>query len=119
MAPPKPLRISVVLWWVVALLLLLETGLSWFDPAIEDRLLLVNTVVGIVLAAIYLVLGAMVFRRRAWARLALTIFAAAHLVLMVVSGAGFGIPMLLLALGVAGTVLMWARQSSDWLTGER
>lgn len=119
MAPPKPLRIAVVLWWVVALLLLLETGLTWLDPAIETRLLLVNTAVGVVLAAIYLALGVLVFRRRGWARLVLTVFAAVHLVLMVVSGAGFGIPLLLLALGVAGTVLMWAQQSSDWLTGER
>ncbi|RRO13066.1 hypothetical protein EIL87_25805 [Saccharopolyspora rhizosphaerae] len=119
MAPPKPLRTAVVLWWVLALLLLLETGLAWTDPALETRLLVVNTVVGSVLAAAYLVLGSLVFRRTAWARLVLTVLAAAHLVLMIASGAGVGIPLLLLALGVAGTVLMWARQSSEWLTGER
>lgn len=119
MPPPKPLRIAVVLWWTVALLLLLETALTWFDPTVDGRLMLVNTVVGIVMAAIYLALGALVFRRAAWARLVLTVFAAAHLVLMVVSGAGFGIPVLLLVLGAAGTVLMWVQQSSDFLTGER
>ncbi|MBQ0922759.1 hypothetical protein [Saccharopolyspora endophytica] len=119
MAPPKPLRIAVVLWWVVALLLLLETGLAWFDPAVQGRLLLVNTVVGVVMAVIYLALGALVFRRQGWARFVLTAFAAVHAVLMVVSGAGFGIPVLLLVLGLAGTVLMWAQQSSDFLTGER
>ncbi|GAB3676114.1 hypothetical protein [Saccharopolyspora tripterygii] len=117
--PPKPLRIAVVLWWMVALLLLLETGLTWFDPTVDGRLMLVNTLVGAVMAVVYLVLGALVFRRTAWARLVLTVFAAAHLVLMVVSGAGFGIPMLLLVLGAAGTVLMWVQQSSDFLTGER
>ncbi|MEB3370313.1 hypothetical protein [Saccharopolyspora mangrovi] len=119
MAPPKPLRIAVVLWWVLSLLLLLETGLTWFDPAVEARLQQINTVVGVALAAIYLGLGALVFRRKAWARLVLSVLAVVHLVLMVVSGAGSWIPLLLLALGVAGTVLMWAQQSSDWLTGER
>ncbi|SFS45675.1 hypothetical protein [Saccharopolyspora flava] len=119
MAPPKPLRIAVVLWWVVALLLVLQTAPAWFDPAIGTRVRVINTVVGVVLAAVYLGLGALLFRRRGWARPVLSAVAAAHLLLMVVSSPGFGIPMLLLALGVAGTVLMWAQQSSDWLTGER
>ncbi|MFC7341596.1 hypothetical protein [Saccharopolyspora griseoalba] len=135
---PKPLRFAVVLWWVVALLLLLEIAAMWFDrgglveqlmraeglPAADaarraSRLLVSQTAFGLVLAAGYLVLGAFVQRRRAWARIALTGFAVVHLVMLLGTGAVLGPQAVLLVLGVVAAVLMWRGTSGEWLTGER
>ena len=135
---PKPLRYAVVLWWVVALSLLLEIAATWFNRGdLAERLiraenltaaeaaqrtsslLLSQTAFGVGLAAAYLVFGVLIYRRQAWARIALTVFALAHLVMLLGTGAVLGPQAVLLALGVAAAVLMWRGASGDWLTGER
>ncbi|MEV0049793.1 hypothetical protein AB0H34_04755 [Saccharopolyspora shandongensis] len=137
MDSPRPLRLAIVLWWVVALVLGLQSVLMWVGrgdlagrliaqdqatPAdAADRaqqLLLVNTGIAVVLVAAYLVLGALMFRRRAWARGVLSGFAVVHLLMLLGTGAVFSVNVIVLILGAAAAVLMWRRPSTDWLTGE-
>ncbi|WP_188988587.1 hypothetical protein [Saccharopolyspora thermophila] len=121
----------------MAIVLLLQVALLWADRAelpqrlVERQvapaeaaarahhLLLVNTGVAVVFAAAYLGFGALLFRRRAWARNAVSVFALVHLVMLLATGAVFGVHAVLLVLGVAAGVLLWRRASTDWLTGER
>ncbi|MBB5154642.1 hypothetical protein [Saccharopolyspora phatthalungensis] len=137
MNPPRPLRRAIILWWVVALVLAWQTALMWVGRAelaqrlIEQhqatpadaagraqQLLLVNTGFAVLLAAAYLVLGALLFKRRPWARIVLSAFAVVHLFMLLGTGAVFSVNVILLILGAAATVLMWWRSSTDWLTGE-
>lgn len=137
MDSPRPLRYAIVLWWVVALVLAWQTALMWFGRAelagrmIEQhqatpadaveraqQLLVMNTGIAAVLAAAYLVLGALLFKRRPWARIVLSVFAVLHLVMLLGTGAVFSVNVILLILGAAAAVLMWRRSSTDWLTGE-
>ncbi|MCI2417010.1 hypothetical protein MOQ72_06205 [Saccharopolyspora sp. K220] len=137
MESPRPLRYAIVLWWVVAFVLVLQTVLMWVGrdalpqrliegrqataadaAARAEQLLLVNTGFAAVLAGAYLLLGAMLFNRRPWARIALSAFALVHLVLLLGTGAVFSTNAILLILGVAAAVLMWRRPSTEWLTGE-
>ncbi|MEV0703898.1 hypothetical protein AB0I53_39105 [Saccharopolyspora sp. NPDC050389] len=137
MDSPRPLRYAVVLWWVVALVLVGQTALMWVGrgdlagrlveqgqaaPADAvgraQQLLLVNTGIAAVLVAAYLVLGALMFRRRAWARGVLSGFAVVHLLMLLGTGAVLSVNVIVLILGAAAAVLMWRRPSTDWLTGE-
>ncbi|MGP4015198.1 hypothetical protein [Saccharopolyspora sp. 5N708] len=137
MESPRPLRYAIVLWWVVAFVLVLQTALMWVGRAalpgqlIEEQrataadavaraeqLLLVNTGFAVALAGAYLLLGAMLFKRRPWARILLSVFAAVHLVMLLGTGAVFSTNLILLIFGVVAAVLMWRRPSTEWLTGE-
>ncbi|MGI8308714.1 hypothetical protein [Saccharopolyspora hattusasensis] len=137
MDSPRPLRYAIVLWWVVALVLAWQTALMWFGRAelagrmIERRqatpadavertqqLLVTNTGIAAALVAAYLVLGALLFKRRPWARVVLSVFALLHLVMLLGTGAVFSVNVVLLILGAIAAVLMWRRSSTDWLTGE-
>ncbi|GAA4620934.1 hypothetical protein [Saccharopolyspora hordei] len=138
MAPPRPLRFSVVLWWTVAILLLLQAGLMWSGraqlvqqiaeqqhvmaadaAARAQQLVWVNTGLAVVLAAAYLGFGVALYRRHAWARIGLSAFALLHLVLVLGSGAVLSVHLALLVLGVVAAVLLWRAPSTEWLTGER
>ncbi|GAA4844993.1 hypothetical protein GCM10025787_28730 [Saccharopolyspora rosea] len=127
--PPRPLRWAISLWWVVALLLAALTALAWTvgtgapprpgaPPADAARLLLVHTALAAVLVAAYLVLGAMLFRRRPWVRIVLSVFALVHLLMLLGTGAVLGAQAVLVVLGGTAAVLMWRRPSTEWLTGE-
>lgn len=137
MDSPRPLRYAIVLWWVVALVLAWQTALMWVGRAelagrmIERRqataadavertqqLLMMNTGIAAVLVAAYLVLGALLFKRRPWARVVLSAFALLHLVMLLGTGAVLRVNAVLLILGAVASVLMWLRSSTDWLTGE-
>lgn len=137
MDSPRPLRCAIVLWWVVALVLGWQTVLMWVGRAelpqrlvdqhqatpgdAADRaqqLLLVNTGFAALLVAAYLVLGALLFTRRPWARGVLSAFAVMHLLMLLGTGAVFSVNVILLILGTAAAVLMWWCPSTDWLTGE-
>ncbi|GAA2329651.1 hypothetical protein GCM10009854_00550 [Saccharopolyspora halophila] len=135
---PNPLRYAVVLWWVVALLLLLETAAMWSGqhdlieqlmrtdglPAgqAEQRasaMLLEHSVFGVLLALAYLASGVLLYQRRAWGRIAMTGFALLHVLMVFATGTVIGVQALLLVLGLVAAVLMWRPASTDWLTGER
>ncbi|PKW13007.1 hypothetical protein [Saccharopolyspora spinosa] len=137
MDSPRPLRYAIVLWWVVALVLAWQTALMWFGrtelagrmierrqatpaDAVErtQQLLVMNTGIAAVLVAAYLVLGALLFKRRPWARAVLSAFALLHLVMLLGTGAVLSVNVVLLILGAFAAVLMWWRSSTDWLTGE-
>lgn len=135
---PNPLRYAVVLWWVVALLLLLETAAMWFGQhgvaeqlmrtdglsaaQAEQRasaMLLEQSVFGVLLALAYLASGVLLYQRRGWGRIAMTGFAVLHLLMVFGTGTVLSVQALLLVLGVVAAVLMWRPASTDWLTGER
>ncbi|WP_433870385.1 hypothetical protein [Saccharopolyspora sp. CA-218241] len=135
--PPRQLRLSIVGWWVVALLLLLQTAVMWAGrDALPDQvagsglaplgeaagharhLLAVNTAFGIGLAAAYLVLGALLFRRRPWARLLLTGFAVVHLLMLLGTGAVLSVNGVLVLFGAVAGLLLWWPTSTEWVTGE-
>ncbi|MBE9374885.1 hypothetical protein IQ251_10565 [Saccharopolyspora sp. HNM0983] len=134
---PRMLRVSIVLWWIVAVVLLLQTGSMWLGRAelpgvllrqgavgagaAQDRaehLLLVNTLVAVVFAAAYLALGAALFRRRPWARIALSAVGVLHLLMLLGTGAVLSVNAVVLVIGAAAAVLLWRRPSGDWIAGE-
>lgn len=138
MASPRPLRYAIVLWWTVAILLLLQAGLMWSGRAelvqqlaVQQQLapadaagraqqmILANTGIAVVLAAAYLGFGVALIKRHSWARIGLSAFALVHLVLVLGSGAVFSVHTILLVLGGTAAVLLWRAQSTEWLTGER
>ncbi|MBF6508012.1 hypothetical protein IU422_09675 [Nocardia farcinica] len=135
---PRPLRYAVVLWWTVAILLLLQAGLMWSGraelvqqlavqqqlapadaAARAQQLILANTGIAVALAAAYLGFGAALFKRRSWGRIGVTAFALLHLVLVLGSGAVFSVHTVLLVLGGTAAVLLWRAPCTEWLTGER
>lgn len=135
--PPRTVRVAVVLWWIIALLLLAQLAVMWsgYDqlgrslvdvgmvaPEEADaraaRLLWVNTGMAVVLAAGYFVLAALLFGRRPWVRLVLTMLAIVHLLMVLGTGAVFGPQALLVALGIPATVLLWGPSGAEWITGE-
>ena len=134
---PRLLRASIVLWWVVAVLLVLQIAAMWLDrgglPAellrqgvvdaggAEDRagrLLLGNTLVAGAFAVAYFALGAALFRRRPWARIMLSVVAVLHLLMLFGTGAVLGAQAVLLIIMVVAAVLLWRPTSGDWITGE-
>ncbi|GAB2757489.1 hypothetical protein GCM10027174_37040 [Salinifilum aidingensis] len=135
--PPRTVRVAVVLWWIIALLLLAQLAVMWaghdqLGRTLVDqgavapqeagsraaRLLWVNTGFAAVLAVAYLVLGSLMYGRRPWARLVLTVFAIVHLVMVLGTGAVFGPQIVLVLLGVPATVLLWGPSGAAWVTGE-
>lgn len=135
--PPRALRVAIVLWWIAALLLLGQLAVMWSSSgelgqrlveqgtvspdeatARATRLVWVNTGFAVVLAGAYLVLGALLFRRRPWARIALTVFGVVHLVMLLGTGAVLGPQLVLALVGVAAAVLMWGPASTAWVAGE-
>lgn len=136
--PPRQLVLAVVLWWIVALFLLLQTGLMWAGRAelpqqvLEsglvapeeatsraERLLWTNTALAVLFAAAYFGFGALLFRQQHWARIALSVVALCHLVMVLGTGAVFSVQAVVLVIGVLAVVFLWQRASTDWLTGER
>lgn len=133
---PRPLRASIVLWWVVAALLVLQIAAMWLNRAAlptalpgggadpggaadrADRLLLGNTAAAGVFAVAYCALGAALFGRRPWARVVLTVVAVLHLLMLLGTGAVLGPQSVLLVIGVAAAVLLWHPTSGDWIAGE-
>lgn len=135
--PPRSVRVSIVLWWTTALLLLAQLIMLWLgsgelgqllvrqgtvapEAAVDQawRLLWMNTGFAVFFAVAYLVLGGLLFRRRPWARITLTVFAVLHLVLLLGTGAVLGPQVVLVLLGAVATVLLWIPASTNWVAGE-
>ena len=70
-------------------------------------------------AAAYFGFGALLFRQQHWARIALSVVALCHLVMVLGTGAVFSVQAVVLVIGVLAAVFLWQRASTDWLTGER
>lgn len=128
---------SIVLWWAVAALLVLQLAVMWLNRAdlpaallsqgVVDasgaeeragRLLLGNTVAAGVFAVAYFALGAALFGRRPWARIVLSVVAVLHLMMLLGTGAVFSVQAVVLVIMVVAAVLLWRPASGDWITGE-
>ncbi|PRW63867.1 hypothetical protein [Actinopolyspora mortivallis] len=135
---PPALRAGLGLWGAVGVFLLVRALLSWLDfGTLRDRvtqvrdlpagraaamvrdLLLVNTALAVVLAAGYLVLAWLVLRRRSWARIALTVLAAVHVLSVLAFGAWTASNLIVFVLVVLAWACFWRRSTSEWLSGER
>lgn len=136
--PPYVLRVAVGLWCALAVFLLLQSGLAWTGldwlrqrlveqqglsaaraGAAARSLLAVNTAIAVVVAAAYAALTWFVWRRRAWARLAVTVLTVVHLLLILVTAALSTPNLIMLALAVAAWACCWRPSVTDWLTGGR
>lgn len=136
--PPNVLRVAAVLWSALALLLLLRSGLAWTGmdwlrqqlmdgeglsaaraAATARSLLVVNTLIGVVVAGVYGALTWLLWRRHAWARIAVTVLTVAHLLLILVTGALTVPNLIVLAMAVGAWACCWRPSVTDWLTGGR
>lgn len=136
--PPTAVRAAVGLWWAVAVLLVLRAALSfggfdllrrqWIEqrgatPAeaasVVQAQLLMNLALAVVLALAYAALAWMMWKRRGWARTAVTVLAVLQLVMVLATGA-LSVPNLItLVLMVAAWACSWRASSSEWVAGER
>ena len=131
------LRSGIGLWCALAVFLLVQAALSWTardqiarqlveqrvaapEDATSDAqsILLTNLGIAAALAIVYAGLALLLLKRWSWARIALTVVAVVHV--LVVLGRGAPSAPGLIALAMAGAALMccWLRQSSEWLNGE-
>lgn len=133
---PRVLRVGFGLWAVLGTFLVIRAGIAWTSfGALRDRfarqrgddpaaaadtvstLLIANTLIALALAVGYVGLAWLMLRRKQWARIAVSLLAAAHVLLVLLSGAWTGTNLIVLGLAVAGWACCWRAASSEWLGG--
>ncbi len=136
--PPYVVRAALGLWCALAVFLLVQSGLSWTGvewleqrlveqqgmPAerassVARSLLLVSSGITVLVAASYVTFAWMLWRGRAWARIAVTVLAIAHVLLILVASAVSVSNVIVLLLVAAAWACCWRRSTTDWLTGGR
>ncbi|SDJ81568.1 hypothetical protein SAMN04487820_102218 [Actinopolyspora mzabensis] len=135
---PRTLRVGLGLWVALGVFLLVRAAISWTDlgalrgglvdtrglaPERAEQLarefLVVNTILAVVLAAGYAGLAWSVLRRHSWARIAVSLLAVAHVLLLLLSGAWSASNLIVLVLAVLAWACFWRRETSEWLAGDR
>jgi hypothetical protein len=135
--PPGTLRSAVAVWVALAAFGLLTAGATWAGrsqlrqallnkglvppdkvDATLQALLVRNTLVFALFAAVYVALGLLLYKGKTWARLALSLVAALQLLVLLSSGVSVAVA-LLFGLIISALVLSWLPASSRWLADIR
>ncbi|GAB3545957.1 hypothetical protein J2S53_002762 [Actinopolyspora lacussalsi] len=135
---PRTLRAGLGLWAALGVFLLVRAVISWTDlGALRGRLvaasgllperaeqlardlLVANTILAVVLALGYAGLAWLVLRRHSWARIAVSLLAVAHVLLLLLSGSWSASNLIVLVLAALAWACFWRRETSEWLAGDR
>lgn len=134
---PRAVRAGVGFWCALAAFLLVQAAFSWSGrPALEQQLaaarrlapeqaaaqaqhmLLLNTGLAVLFAAAYAVLGLLVLKQRAWARIAVSGVLAVQLAMAMGSLSLSAVNLIVLVLGGAAAWCCWTRSAAEWVSGE-
>ena len=83
-----------------------------------QHMLLLNTGLAVLFAAAYAVLGLLVLKQRAWARIAVTGVLAVQLAMAMGSLSLSAVNLIVLVLGGAAAWCCWTRSAAEWVSGE-
>jgi hypothetical protein len=126
---PRPVRIAVGLWLAIVVFAQFISAGLWIERGEIERMsgkpagqvttfLVALTVVAVVFGVVYGWLAWMFFRRRNWARIALTAVAVVHLLWLLLVGVSAA-SLVTLLLICAAIVFTWQRAAAQWLAEVR
>ncbi|MCP2165981.1 hypothetical protein [Goodfellowiella coeruleoviolacea] len=130
--PPAIVRVTVGVWLALAVFGLVNVGYLWLlrdrvrqlvassaiVPAdqvdqVTQGLLLTNTAIAVLFGGAYAGFALLLHRRRRWARIALTVVGALHLLLVLTNGLSVQ-NLLVVLLIAAGVACAWSRGVAAW-----
>lgn len=126
---PRPVRIAIGLWLAIAVFVLFTTVGLWFQRGEIERIssrssadvtnfLVALTVVSVIFAAVYGWLTRLLYKRRNWARVVLSVVSIVHMIWLLLVGLSAA-NLVTLLLICAAIVFTWQARTAQWLAEVR